>query len=440
MSLAKRNHAVVLGGSMAGLLSARALSDHFEHVTVVERDEVTGDGSEPRRGVPQGRHIHVLLARGQQALDEFFPGFTSELQDQGAPVGELLNDTRILLNGHRMTRAQSGLVMLNAARPTLEDAVLHRVNAVGNIEILNSTTVAGLRTSADRRRVTGVDVRSRYAEDTTAIDADFVLDATGRASRTPAWLEQLGATPPSEDRVRVDVGYATRLYRSPDDVLDGDIHCIIGRSPDGTRGGALARIGPETWILTLFGYLGDHPPRDHEGHLAFAHSLPFPDIHEAVRSAEPLDDGASFRFQANTRRRYEKLTDMPDGLAVVGDGLCSFNPIYGQGMTVAALQAAAMAEHLDSGNNDVKAMRRSLAKAVDAPWEQAIGSDFSLEGTEGHRPVKIRLTNPYVARVQAVAARDPEVATAFARVASLVDPPESLLRPRTMLRVLRPSR
>jgi 2-polyprenyl-6-methoxyphenol hydroxylase-like FAD-dependent oxidoreductase len=439
------NHAVVLGGSLAGLLAARVLADACHEVTVVDRDALVRQGEPggsggPRPGAPQGRHIHALLARGQQVLEELFPGLTADLVARGAPVGDALGDARLLFGGHRLARAETGLIALSASRPLLEARVRDRVRALPGVRFAPPADVVGLRPSPDRRRVTGVRLRRRAAGSAEEVlDADLVVDATGRGSRAPAWLEALGFAPAEETRVRVDVGYATRRYRLPPDALAGDLACVHGPVPARPRGGALARLEGGVWMLTLFGMTGDYPPTDPDGFAAFARSLRFPDIHDAVGAAEPIDDPVGFRFMENVRRRYERARDLPEGFLALGDALCSFNPIYGQGMTVAALQALALRHHLRRGRGPgTRPALRALTRVTDAPWELATGADLAVPGVEGRRTPKARLAGAYVARLQAAAAHDPALARAFVRVTGLVDPPEALLRPAIALRVLRP--
>jgi 2-polyprenyl-6-methoxyphenol hydroxylase-like FAD-dependent oxidoreductase len=435
----RTDHAVVLGGSMAGLLAATVLAEIYPGVTVLDRDELA-PGVVARRGAPQGRHIHALLARGQQVLEELFAGLTDELVALGAPVGDMLDDARLLFGGHRLARAKTGLNVLSVSRPLLEDRVRARVWALGNVRFAPPCDVVGLRLSHDGRRVRGVDVLRRAdASARETIDTDLVVDATGRGSRTPKWLESLGFDRPEEDRVRVDVGYATRRYRLPGDGLGGDIGCVHGPAPDRHRGGALARIEGDVWILTLFGMLGDHPPKDPAGFSTFARSLQFGDLADAIVHGEPLDDPIGFRFPANVRRRYERMRRCPEGLLVFGDAHCSFNPIYGQGMTVAGLQALALRDHLRSAaGSNTRSVLRTLARVIDVPWELALGADLSVPGVEGPRPLRRRAITRYVTRLQAAAAADPQLSRAFVRVTGLIDRPETLLRPATALRVLRP--
>jgi 2-polyprenyl-6-methoxyphenol hydroxylase-like FAD-dependent oxidoreductase len=430
------DHALVLGGSMAGLLAARVLADAYGQVTVLDRDDLLA-GAEPRRGAPQARHIHALLARGQQALEQLFPGLTGELEGRGVPVGDMLADARVLFGGHRLARAEAGLPLVSVSRPLLEDRVRARVRALAQVRFAPPGDVVALRSSSDGQQVTGVRVVRRAdgsAEE--AIDADLVVDATGRGSRAPKWLQALGHGRPEQEEVRIDVGYATRRYRLPPGALDDDLACVHGPTPGQPRGGALARLEDDIWMLTLFGLVADHPPRDPDGFAAFAQSLRFPDLYDAIAGAEPIDDPVTYRFTADVRRRYERARRLPDGFLVMGDALCSFNPIYGQGMTAAALQALALRDHLPLGRNGTRAAIGALARAVDAPWQLATGADLAVPQVVGRRSPGTRLVNRYVTRLQAAAAHDSSLSRAFLRVTGLVDRPEALLRPSIARRVL----
>lgn len=430
--------AVVLGGSMAGLTAARVLADRYDRVVLVDRDDLTLDSTE-RRGVAQGDHAHVLLARGRQAFEELFPGLTGELIADGAAHGDALADARLHFSGHRLRRGTAGLQMLSVSRPFLESHVRARVRALPNVSVAPPSDIVGLATTPDGGRVTGAKVFAR-ADGSTAdvIDAALVVDATGRGSRTPRWLEDLGYARPAEERVDVDVGYATSIYRLAPDALDGDWGTLQAPTPDLPRGGTLARLENDRWMLTLMGMTGDHPPTDPEGFAAFTRSLRFPDITDAVHDAEPVQGPVAYRFPANVRRRYERLDSFPEGLLVVGDGVCSFNPIYGQGMTVAALEALALRTHLEHyGTPGPRRFQREIAQVVDVPWEMAIGGDLSFPGTRGNRTRKLRVLASYMARLHGAAAHDASLAAAFLRVSGLVDPPTALLRPGVARRVLR---
>jgi 2-polyprenyl-6-methoxyphenol hydroxylase-like FAD-dependent oxidoreductase len=434
------DRAVVLGASMAGLLAARVLADSYTQVTVIDRDQLP-QASTHRRGVPHGRHLHALLAAGQQALEELFPGLTAELVAHRVPAGDVLGNGRWYLNGHRLRQTHTGLVALCASRPFLEGHVRGRVRALPNVRLLDACDILGLTATPDRRRVTGARVLHRAGGNAGAeevLGADLVVDATGRGSRTPLWLEALGYPCPESEQVRIGLGYATRTYRLGPDALGGDLGMLHGSTPEHPRGGALLLLEGDRWMVTLSGILGDYPPTDPDGFLAFARSLRFPDIYEAIRDGEPLDAPVAFRFPASVRRRYERVGRFPDGLLVVGDAVCSFNPIYGQGMSVAAVEALVLRRHLQRHiTPQPRRWFRELARVVDVPWEIAVGGDLVFPGVQGRRTLRVRLVNAYVTRLHAAAAHDASLASAFLQVAGLVAPPQSLLRPRVALRVLR---
>ncbi|SCE89559.1 2-polyprenyl-6-methoxyphenol hydroxylase [Micromonospora chaiyaphumensis] len=439
MAVNPGSRAVVLGGSMAGLLAARVLADAYDEVTIVDRDELTGTGA--RRGVPQGRHVHGLLARGQQILEELFPGFTGRAVAAGVPTGDL-GELRWFFNGRPLRRASTGLICVSASRPLLEAQVRDAVTALPGVRLRAGCDIVGPVTTEDRGRVTGVRVHPRGATGEEVIPADLVVDATGRGSRLPVWLAELGYQRPAETRVPIDLAYTTRHYRLRDEsILHGDLSINPVSTPSHPRGAFFSRIQDGRSVLSLTGVLGDHPPADERGFLDFVRSLPVPDIFDVIHDAEPLDDPVSFRYPASVRRHYERLDRFPAGLLVLGDALCSFNPVYGQGMTVAALEALTLREHLRTGLAPRPAdFFRDAARVVDVPWDISAGGDLSFPGVVGPRPPKVRMANAYMGRLQAAAVRDGAVTRTFMRVAGLVDPPTDLMRPGMVWRVLTRSR
>jgi 2-polyprenyl-6-methoxyphenol hydroxylase-like FAD-dependent oxidoreductase len=434
------NHAVVLGASMAGLTTARVLADAYERVTVLDRDTFPVDGGH-RKGVPQSRHAHALLAGGRAALEELFCGLTDELVAAGAPVGDIQADARWYNDGLLLRQVPAGLTALLASRPLLESRVRDRLRMLGNVRMVDRCAVTGLAATPDGRGVGGIRVIRRAGGGEELVRADLVVDATGRGSRSPAWLEELGYQRPVEEQVRVGITYTTRVYERRPDHLGGDAAAVVAATSELRRGGAILAMEGNRWIVTLFGYRGEQPPVDPEGFIAFAATLAAPDIFEVIREAEPLDDARVARYPANVRRRYERLDRFPDGFLVVGDAVCGFNPTYGQGITVAAHEALALRDCLADGPARLGARFRSRADAiVDIPWQIAVGSDLRFPEVEGPRTAKVRLVNAYLARLHIAAAADPEVGRAFLRVVNLLDRPERLLRPAVALRVLRGQR
>ncbi len=428
-------HAVVLGASMSGLLATRVLADHFEQVTLVERDRLTGDGL-PRRGVPQGRHAHVLLPRGATVLGELLPGLLDDLVAAGVPVADNLGDLYFNVNGHTFfddahvgeaQRSTEKGKLYKPSRPFLEAQVLRRVLALPNVDVLDGCDVEGLVTDTASSRVTGVRVTSRG--DLTAqrsLVADLVVVATGRSGRAPAWLEAMGFAPPEEEEVRVDLKYVTHTVRFPSAPLGRRQAVLVGPVPERpTIAGALAQEG-DAWVVTIGGYGGHHPPMDKDGWLAFGDRFLPRDFAEALHEAEPLDGPRQHRFPANLRRRYDRLERFPEGLLVLGDAVCSFNPIYGQGMTVAALETLALEEALVQGWNDLaKRFFKAAARPAANAWSFATGGDLSMPASvvPGARPLPVRAMATFVDRFQTAAEYDPVMAWRFIDVTGFVDPP-----------------
>jgi 2-polyprenyl-6-methoxyphenol hydroxylase-like FAD-dependent oxidoreductase len=431
------DQAVVLGASMAGLLAARVLTDSYQRVTVVDRDPLPAT-AEHRKGVPQGRHAHVLVPRGTQLLDELFPGLLDDLIAGGVPVIRDLGELRFSPAGHRL-RLQGHPpqpFICQASRPLLEDQVRARVRALPTVELLDRCEAVGLVTTTARDRITGVRL-SNAAGVQERLGADLVVDATGRGGRSAAWLAAVGYDQPPQEQLPIHVKYATRHLRLRQGALGGEKFVTIGAEPGRPTGLVLVAEEQDRWVLTVIGYDGHHPPTDPEGFLAFVQTIAPADVLAAICDAEPLDDIVAYRFPANLRRRYERVRRFPAGLLVLGDALCSTNPAYALGMSVAALQAAALQHTLAGGDRDLaRRFFRAAAKPVDLAWHLTVGSDLALPQVQGPRPLPVRVINAYLNQVLTAAERDPAVAQQFLRVATLQDPASRLFRPSTARRVV----
>ncbi|MGW1343657.1 FAD-dependent oxidoreductase [Kribbella sp. NPDC002412] len=433
MTSTDRDRAIILGGSIAGLLAARALSETYAEVVLIDRDEL-GPEPAPRRGTPQSRHLHGLLSRGHALLEDLFPGLTADLTADGARVGDMLADTRLCFGGHRFRRGVSGLPAICVSRPALEAAVRRRVLALPSVRVLGRHDVAGV--IADGRRIVGARVVGRAdGSAPEELPGDLVVDATGRGSRLPVWLEALGFPAPRQDRLAVGVGYASRRYRLRPGALGNDLVVISAPCPARPRGGGLSRIEDGTCLVTLMGVLGDHPPTDPDGFTRFAADLALPDLSRILATAEPLDDPVAYRYPASRWLRYDRLDRFPSGLAVLGDAICTLNPVYGQGMTVAALEADALRRQPADGR-PLLGYLRETGRIAGAAWALARGADLSFPEIPGRRTTADRFFGRYVGMLQAGAARDEHLGRAFLRVTSLVDPPTALLRPAVVARAL----
>ena len=285
---------------MGGLLAARVLSDHFEHVSLIERDALPAR-AEQRRGVPQGRHTHGLLASGRNVLEKLFPGISEALLKAGAVNGDIVRDSRWFFEGSCLSRPASGLNGLLMTRPLLEAAVPERVLANPKAVPRDEVAVEGLVVDRKSGRVIGVRTGEQM------LFGDWVVDATGRGSRSPQWLEQLGYKKPVEDVVQVGLGYTTHFFRRKPTDLNGDKVVVIPPTPEGKRGGVMLAQEGDRWTVTLIAHFANYAPEDLDGFITFASTLPAPYIHEVVSRNEPLGDAVSARFPANIWHRYELL-------------------------------------------------------------------------------------------------------------------------------------
>jgi 2-polyprenyl-6-methoxyphenol hydroxylase-like FAD-dependent oxidoreductase len=431
---AQSGHAVIIGASMAGLTAARAASSHFDRVTVVERDTLS-TGSEQRKGVPQGNHAHGLLATGYRVLDAYYPGLFDEIVEKGGVRGDITGDFLWYQYGHWKLRTNSGLGGVLMSRPLLESTVRKYTKALPNVEFLEGFDSD--KPVFSDGRVTGVEVHSRESGATQTIAADFVIDATGRGSQSPKWLKEWGFSTVPETEIQINVGYATAVFeRRPEDLWGAMGAIIAGTVPEATRFAAVLGMEGNRWMVTLVGAVGDYPPTDYPGWLEFTKALPTTDLTEMLRDRQPIGEIQAYRYPANRRLHYEQMPDFPEGYLVIGDAICSFNPVYGQGMSVATTEAEALDECLSLGRDGI--WRRFFAKTkkiTDSPWTIATGEDLKYPQVEGKRPPGFGLVNRYMARAHGACTKDPVVLRQFFEVANLLAPPTSMMSPRIAWRV-----
>jgi 2-polyprenyl-6-methoxyphenol hydroxylase-like FAD-dependent oxidoreductase len=444
MKTNKLKHAVVMGGSMAGLLTARVLSDHFEQVTIVERDPVH-DRPETRKGQPHTRHLHGLLANGLHIFTHYFPDLPEALADLDIFVGDMGERMRWYTHGGYRKPFHLGLEGTTLSRPQLEFMIRSRVLARPNVTLRDNCAVKQLLTTPGNERVTGVVLEQRgVVTETMQLSADLIIDCSGRGSRTPQWLKELGYNAPTESEVKIDVGYATRLYqRDPDDPRGQQWTLVTPDAPNENCFGGAFAIENGRWIVTMGGWGGNHCPTDEAGFLEFARNLPAPDIYNIITESTPISEILTHKFPSSLHRHYEKLARFPAGYLVLGDAIASFNPTYGQGMTSAAMQMRVLDQALGerpSLDNIAPLFFKKAAKVVDIPWQMAVGEDFRFATTTGPKPPGTDFINRYTAKVNQVSHHDEVVGAAFLQVMNLLAPPPSLMHPRIMWRVLRGGR
>ena len=421
---------------MAGLATARALSEHFDHVTLVERDRLP-DSNDSRKGVPQGNHAHGLLASGYRVLDSYFPGLMDDLERQGAPRGDVTGDFLWYQYGAWKLRANSGLGGIVVSRPCLESAVRSRVRAIANVSFLDEHDGEQPIYDAQQQRVTGMRVTNRTTGVVTELPADLVVDTSGRGSQAPRWLEAWGFGSVAESEVKIDVGYATAVFdRKPGDLYGSMGAIIAGTVPEATRFVAILAAEGNRWIITLTGALGDYPPSDFDAWKAYARDLPTRDLLDLIDGRQPHGEILTYRFPANRQRHFDRMRAWPSGFLVLGDAVCSFNPVYGQGMSVALTEARALDECLAAGDEDLaKRFFGRVKKIVASPWLIATGEDLRYPQVQGKRPFGFKLVNKYMERTHRAATKDPVVLRKFFEVANLLAPPAAVMSPSIAWRV-----
>lgn len=433
----RSGHAVVVGASMAGLLAARVLCDRFERVTLLERDTLPEEAV-PRSGVPQGRHIHAMQRAGQATLEALFPGYSEAVTDAGGLVLDLASDFEIHQAGGVLADGPTPIPQYNASRPLFEQVTRRRVAELDGVTVLEGCHVREYLLDDRASAVEGVSVRTRDGD--REIAAELVVDATGRTSRTPRWLADNGYGAPPVEEVSIDLAYSTVLLERPPGARRAFL--VLPDAPR-TRGAAVFPIENGRWLVSLAGMHGDHPPTDREGLREFAAGLPVPEVGRVLEEhATVSGEVRRYPFPSSVRRRYEDLDRFPDGLVVVGDAVASLNPIYGQGMSVAALEAVQLHHSLAevSPAELPGDFFERAARVVDDAWSLAVGSDFDFPRTTGPRPLGTALVNGYVARLLRRAHTDGRLTDAFLRVVAMENRPTSLFRPGVAWRVARPGR
>lgn len=422
--------AVVIGAGIGGLLAARVLAEHARQVVLVERDCIGTMPDVPRKGVPQGHHAHAILLSGQHAIEALCPGITRALLDRGAQYG---GGTFFTAGGYLHTPDRDASLFVS--RAVLEGEIRRAVLRHRAVRLLDGHH-ADLP-QLENGRVVGVRVHPLEGGEPLELGASLVVDASGRASRTPAWLVAGGYAPPAAERIEVGMRYASRYVRREPGDLDGRMFFSVSPSPTQRRACGVLAQEDDRWIVTLIGYFGDQPPLDDAGFLAFARSLPAPEVAALLARAQPLGEIRPYGFAANQRLRYERLRRFPSGLLLLGDALACFSPVYGQGMSVAAMQAIALQRCLARGTTGLE--RRffgAAARVIDAPWSITAGNERQMSPGAARGSLVQRLRYRWVQRVLRASHHDAVVAGAFLRVARLLAPPATLLRPALVARVV----
>jgi 2-polyprenyl-6-methoxyphenol hydroxylase-like FAD-dependent oxidoreductase len=430
-----RAHAVVMGGSVAGLLAARVLADYFEKITVLEKDACPVDGA-ARSGVPQGRHTHILLPSGAQVLERLFPGRVTELVRDGAKRFDY-GRSRFYVSGTWLPRVAANLESFAQTRPFLEERLRRWVGEIPNVRIVYETNVFAPLFEQANARVVGLEI-GKSGAGREQLRADLVIDATGRHSRLPAWLAENGFGDVPETKIGIDLAYATGLFQLSADALpDHPMLYIVGPPPEKTRVGVVFQVENGIAFGGMAGYHGDYPPADLPGFLEFAKSLSQPDVFNVLARAKLCTPIAQFRIPTAVRRHFQKMARFPAGILPIGDAICALDPVFGQGMTVAAFEAEILSRCLHQGLKD-ETLRRAYLRAVDTcidvPWTLCCTENFKYPQTTGPRPFSFPLVHRYNEIL--TTSDDPVVLAELYKVLTLTAHPRRLLRPDIAARAL----
>lgn len=432
-------HAIVIGASTTGMAASAVAARHFDSVTTIDRDRMP---AEPRwrKGVPQSHHGHILLRGGQNVFNHYFPGLSTDLLGRGSVEVDMANDICWYHSGGWKKRFDSGLTMLCQTRGFLEHYIRERLLQLPNVTMMENTKVLGYRVGSGR--ITGVELA-----DGTFLDADLVIDASGRNSDTPRHLGSLGFGPPEVSELKVDIGYSTTLFTPPVGPRDWKAMLIHSRPP-ATRTAALLPTEGGRWIVTLLGWQGDYAGTDIESFLEWTKGLPVPDLYEALRDATCVADIHRWRFPANLRHHYDKLASAPEGLVVIGDANTSLNPLYAQGMSHGAVGTSILDECLSQqrtaagpGRIDglAKRFHQAYSRFLDECWFTSTVEDYGAVSANGGARLVSKLASWYFGKVTEMTWHDAAVAREFIDVMHLQRAPLTLMRPSVVMRALLPT-
>ena len=431
--------ALIIGGSVAGLLTAAAIHDAFDQVCVIERDKLEAN-FESRKGAPQGQHVHNLLVAGLNTIEALLPGFTAELDANGARYLKYGRDLRSLTKEGWLYHFESHYVSRAATRGLVEGVIRAKVKALPNVTVMDETTVLHLLFDGEQQRVNGLEVQSKGSDQPQRMMADVVIDTSGRTSKMVEWLTELGYPAPVEEVVDAKVGYATVLYKKPKGFNDWAVLYMPAVAPN-TRGGAIFEVEGDLWMASLGGYLEDYPPTEQDEFVAYAATLAEPDLYNAIKDLEPISKIISYRSTANRRLHFEQLNKMPNCLFALGDAVCGFNPVYGQGMTAAALGAQQLGKMIKQANGQLDGLnvkfQHALAKVNEPIWLLATGIDNGfLSDANTKTPLMDRLIQRYLDYLLPLLPNDPILINDFLAVLNLDKTPAVLMRPNYVMKVL----
>ena len=431
--MSQKQHVIIIGAGVAGLLSAHVASRHFHKVTIVDKDSFCTEVA-PRKGVPQSVHLHVLLQRGFSILEEFFPGIIEKLQKNGAVAMDWAQDSKWMNPFGWVPRFPSEVLTYTCSRWMLEHTIRQEVFSIPNIQVMANSKWQDFMIEGNR--VSGIQLQSGMGSE--KIEADLVIDASGKNSRAIKMLEKYGYTPPSESTISSQLGYASRHYEIPEDKQRSWKQLYIQmKPPQCFRGGVLQPIEGNRWIATLIGGNKDYPPGEEQAFLKFASSLRSSEFFDAISSAKPASQIFCYRNTKSRLRHFHKMKKKPLGFISIGDSVCAFNPVYGQGMTVSAISAKVLdfcfKHHAHNQRQFVKSFYKKISKVNFAPWLIASSEDRRIIAHTTKTNWHTKRIHSFLDRVLYTATQKPEVHHSFLQILHMSQPLSSLAKIQTLL-------
>lgn len=425
--------AIVIGGSIAGLLASHVLSDHFEEVILIEKDNYVENGK-VRNGTPQGNHIHILLVKGREILQDFFPELEKDLVKKGANKIDFLNDTRYRLPSGWAPRFNSGIITFTCTRTLLENTIRHQIQKNSKIKIEKNIHITSLVLEKPNK----ISLKTKEGK---KIQGDLIVDCTGRNTKTPSWLEDIGFPKPQETKIDSFVGYATRRYIPPkNDNRRWKMLVILNKPTTNPRTGVIYPIENNKWLVGLYGIGKNYPPVDEKGFLEYTKHLESRELYDALKDATPDSEIHGYQIPGSRKYHYEKMSLWPDNFIVLGDAVSVFNPFYGQGITSAALGANALDDMLKNNRVEkdfTQKFQKRLAKEVSLPWILGTSEDLRWPTTLGKRPNMItRLVQNHAQKVLLLAPKSALATKSFLQMMHMIKSPAIIFHPVILLQLI----
>ncbi|WP_141540415.1 glutamate synthase [Bacillus cereus] len=431
--------AIVIGGSMAGKLAAKALSDFFKEVIILEAGEEWNEKS-PRKRVPQSHHPHVLLKGGEVAIEKLFPSIMTQLKEDGGIVNNFTGELRWHHFGVWKQPFTGELNAVQQSRPMLEWHIQKRMSQVNNITTKYETMVEQLLIDTHRNKISGVKTKCLITGMKKDLQADLVVDTSGFSSKNIEWLGTQGIEV-KEEKVWIQLFYATRVFRLKKNKRPDWCNLLISPSfPENPYGAFIQTIEDNQYFVTFSGYANEKAPKTDEEFFAFAHKLLAPDFIHFLEQAEPITDIKVHRIPYQVRRRFDIVKNMPEGFLVIGDAHCRFDPVFGQGISVAAMEAEELQMCLKKGKALEKGFTRGfykrISKIIKTPWEMATTEAFRHPKIKGEKSFIQPFQQWYTKKIYQLSANNPDIYIRLVRVMNLMRSPLHLFHPKVWFAIL----